>query len=62
MDPYSKRKKIELLTKYQQESNENEKNVIFVQKNVKINMLKIKNIMKLEIKRNIDVMSIADAT
>ena len=36
--------------------------VIFVQKNVKINMLKIKNIMKLEIKWNIDVMLIAYAT
>ena len=36
--------------------------VIFVQKNVKINMLKIKNIMKLEIKWNIDVMFIAYAT
>ena len=38
------------------------KNVIFVQKNVKINMLKIKNIINLEIKWNIDVMAIAYAT
>ena len=38
-----------LLTKYQQELYENEKSVIFVKKNLKIDILKIKNIVKLEI-------------
>ena len=39
---------MKLLTNKQQESYENAKNAISVKKNLKINMLKIKNIAKLE--------------
>ena len=39
-----KKKKMKLLTKYQQESYENVKICIFVKKNLKINICKINNI------------------
>ena len=39
--------KMKLLTKQQQKSNENEKFIIFVKKNLKMDMLKIKSIVKL---------------
>ena len=42
------KKKMKLLTKEHQESYETLKSVIFVNKNLKINMWKIKNIVKLE--------------
>ena len=44
-----KKKKVKLLANEQQESYKNAKFAIFVQKSLKINMLKIKNIVKLEI-------------
>ena len=43
------KKKMKLLTKIQQELYENGKFTIFVKKSLKINILKIKNIVKLEI-------------
>ena len=42
-----KTKKVKLLANEQQESYENANFAIFVQKSLKINMLKIKNIVKL---------------
>ena len=45
-----KKKKMKLLTKKQQESYENAKSVIFRNKNYKINISKIKNIIKLEVR------------
>ena len=57
-----KKKKVKLLANEQQESYENAKFAIFVQKSLKINMLKIKNIVKLEIiftiQVNIEVLDI----
>ena len=58
-----KKKKIKLLTKEQQESYKMQKSVIFVKKNLEINMWKIKNIHKLEIivimQGNLEVFCIA---
>ena len=55
-----KKKKIKLLTKEQQESNENGKICYICKKNLRINILKIKNIIKLEtiviIQGNIEVL------
>ena len=57
-----KKKKVKLLANEQQESYENANFAIFVQKSLKINMLKIKNIVKLEIiftiQVNIEVLDI----
>ena len=44
-----KKKNMKLLIKKEKKSHQNAKFVIFVEKNLKMNMLKIKNIVKLEI-------------
>ena len=57
-----KKKKVKLLANEQQESYENANFAIFAQKSLKINMLKTKNIVKLEIiftiQVNIEVLDI----
>ena len=58
-----KKKIMKLLTKEQQESYQNAKAVVFVKKNQKINIWKMKNIVRLEIivitQENIEVLRIA---
>ena len=58
-----KKKKMKLLTKEQQQSYQMRKSVIFVKKNLNINMWKMKNIVKIEIiviiQGNIEVLRIA---
>ena len=59
---YIKKKEMKLLTNVQQESYEMQKPVLFVRKKLKINVLKMKNIVKLgiivNILNNIDVLCI----
>ena len=59
---YIKEKEMKLLTNVQQESYEMQKPVLFVRKKLKINVLKMKNIVKLgiivNILNNIDVLCI----
>ena len=58
-------KNMELLTKEQQESYENAKTLIFANENLKINIWKIYNIVKLEIivimQQNAEVLHVAYA-
>ena len=58
-----KKKKMKLSTKEQQELYEMQRSVIFARKNLKINIWKIKNIVKLEIiviiQENIEVLHMA---
>ena len=60
-----KMKNMELLTKEQQESYENAKTLIFANENLKINIWKIYNIVKLEIivimQQNAEVLHVAYA-